>query len=117
MACSQFTTVKPTKSNQPKLIGLDLGRRNCRRGAAGGKISDGRAENGEFDLRCRGDQDECRRDRDINGRGLDLAMGEHGDGAFVTRTARVLVNQPVQGRARRQGVENQNHGNQQSANC
>jgi hypothetical protein len=106
-----------TKSNQPKLTGLDLGRRNGGRGAPEGKIFDDRAENGEFDLRRRGGQNGCSRGGDINGRGFHLAVGEHGDGAFVTSPVRVVVNQPVQRRASRQGIEKQNQRNQQSRDC
>ena len=57
-------TVNATKSNQPKLTGLDLGRRNCGRSAALRKIFNGRAENGKFNLECRLQSEHCRNGRE-----------------------------------------------------
>src|SRR5579885_2511331 len=102
-----------TKSSQPKLTGLDLGRRNCGRGAALRKIFDGRTESGNDEVTRRFNYQGRRRNNDFTGCGAYFSVGDQRDCAMVIRFVRVLVNPFVQRGARRHRVEEQNHSCQQ----
>ena len=86
------------------------------RSASGGKIFNGRTENGNCDGRNCLNESQHRGNRDINGRSVNLAMREKSDGALMLGAAGVGVKPFVQRRRGGHRVEQQDNPGQQRGN-
>ena len=82
------------------------------RGAAGGKIPDGRTENGNFNGWDCLNQSQQHCNRDISGCGIHLPVGKQGDGALMLSIAGIRVKPFVQCRRGRHRVEQQDNSRQ-----
>ena len=91
----------------------DLGNyRKNGRGAAGGKILDGRTENGKFDLGQDENENLRSGDRNLDADRINLAVREHRDRALMVRFARVVVDEFVERRTNRHRVQQKDERNQ-----
>ena len=91
----------------------DLGNyRKKGRGAAGGKILDGRTKNGKFDLWQDENENLRSSDRNLDADRINLAVRKHRDRAFVVGLARVVVNQLMQRGAHRHRVQKEHQRDQ-----
>jgi hypothetical protein len=106
--------VKQTNEIQPAKAGRlsRVGGRN-RRSAPGGKIFNGRSENGNFNLRRDDGKNHRRGSRNINDGGIHLAVRKHRDGALMLGVARVVVEKFVQRRRDGHRIQQQDKTRQQ----
>jgi len=105
---NETNRIQPAKAGRLSGIGGRNGR-----GASGGKVLNGRTENGNFNGRKGSNKSQRRGDSNINTRGIHLAMREQCDGALMSRRACVRVKAFVQRRRRGQCIEQQNKTGQQ----
>ncbi len=90
-------------------------RRQNGRSASGGKIFNGRTENGKFNGRNRPDESQRRGNGNINARGIHLPVREQRDGALVLGLGGVGVKPFVQRGRRGEEVQQQNEKNRQDS--